>query len=321
LTNIFSIEAIDVRKYYGKVKALNGLSLEVLPGTVLGLLGPNGAGKTTIVNIVSTLLRSFEGTVYVGGLDVSKEPHNVRKIIGLAGQDPAVDQWHTSFENLVMVGRLYGFNLKESKLRATELLTQLDLNDSSDRIVREYSGGMRRRLDIGAAIVARPKILILDEPTTGLDPKARIEMWKSIRDLVRDGTTLLLTTQYLEEADALADNIIVIDHGKSIAEGTPSQLKSRLGQDVLEITLENSHQSSLVSSLVQNIGNKPPRINENKISIPVLNGPESLFKSLHILEENNIKIVNLSLRQPSLDEVFISLTGTDPNLNNTLNQS
>ncbi len=321
MTNIFSIEAIDVRKYYGKVKALNGLSLEVLPGTVLGLLGPNGAGKTTIVNIVSTLLRSFEGTVYVGGLDVSKEPHNVRKIIGLAGQDPAVDQWHTSFENLVMVGRLYGFNLKESKLRATELLTQLDLNDSSDRIVREYSGGMRRRLDIGAAIVARPKILILDEPTTGLDPKARIEMWKSIRDLVRDGTTLLLTTQYLEEADALADNIIVIDHGKSIAEGTPSQLKSRLGQDVLEITLENSHQSSLVSSLVQNIGNKPPRINENKISIPVLNGPESLFKSLHILEENNIKIVNLSLRQPSLDEVFISLTGTDPNLNNTLNQS
>lgn len=304
-----AIEATGVYKSYGDIRALDGLDLRVARGTVLGLLGPNGAGKTTIVKIISTLLKSYTGQVLVDGIDVAREPKRVREVIGLAGQDPAVDQWHTGFENLVMVGQLYHLSLAAAQARAHEILKYLDLTDAADRVARGYSGGMRRRLDIGSALVARPKILILDEPTTGLDPKARLELWEVIRKLVKGGTTLLLTTQYLEEADALADNIVVIDGGKAIAEGTPNELKARLGKDVLELTLAGVAQIHKARELLQGLGNEPPRTNERTLTVPVLEGSVSLFEAVRRLDGASIEITNLSLRQPSLDEVFLALTG------------
>ena len=291
------------------MKALDGLDLAVEKGSVLGLLGPNGAGKTTIVKIISTLLKNFSGEVLVDGINVAREPKRVREVIGLAGQDPAVDQWHTGFENLVMVGQLFHMSKSAARARATEILETMDLTDAADRIVRGYSGGMRRRLDIGAALVARPKILILDEPTTGLDPKARIELWEVIRTLVKSGTTLLLTTQYLEEADALADSIVVMDQGRVIAEGTPAQLKAKLGQDVLELTVASEDQAVHAKQLLEGLGSENPRAHERTITVPVLEGSASLFEAVRRLDSANVEILNLSLRQPSLDEVFLALTG------------
>ena len=304
-----AIQASAVHKSFGAVKALDGLDLAVEKGSVLGLLGPNGAGKTTIVKIISTLLKNFSGEVLVDGINVAREPKRVREVIGLAGQDPAVDQWHTGFENLVMVGQLFHMPKSAARARATEILETLDLTDAADRIVRGYSGGMRRRLDIGAALVARPKILILDEPTTGLDPKARIELWEVIRTLVKSGTTLLLTTQYLEEADALADSIVVIDQGRVIAEGTPAQLKAKLGQDVLELTVAGEDQAVHAKQLLEGLGSESPRAHERTITVPVLEGSASLFEVVRRLDCANVEILNLSLRQPSLDEVFLALTG------------
>ena len=304
-----AIQASAVHKSFGAVKALDGLDLAVEKGSVLGLLGPNGAGKTTIVKIISTLLKNFSGEVLVDGINVAREPKRVREVIGLAGQDPAVDQWHTGFENLVMVGQLFHMSKSAARARATEILENLDLAEAADRIVRGYSGGMRRRLDIGAALVARPKILILDEPTTGLDPKARIELWEVIRTLVKSGTTLLLTTQYLEEADALADSIVVIDQGRVIAEGTPAQLKAKLGQDVLELTVAGEDQAAQAKELLEGLGSESPRAHERTITVPVLEGSASLFEAVRRLDSANVEILNLSLRQPSLDEVFLALTG------------
>ena len=227
-------------KYYGDVKALDGVTLQAEQGTIFGLLGPNGAGKTTLVRMLSTLLAPDKGSAQVLGLDVVERPREVRKLIGLAGQFAAVDELLTGYENLYMVGRLYHLNQKEAKKRAKTVLQQLGLSDAASRLVKTYSGGMRRRLDLGASLVGQPKILFLDEPTTGLDPRTRLDLWQIIRELVAGGTSIMLTTQYLEEADELADMIAVIDHGKLIAEGTSDQLKARLGGDVVEFTMETA---------------------------------------------------------------------------------
>src|SRR5579859_1587823 len=232
-----AVRVEGVRKKFGTVQALDGVSLEVPPATVLGLLGPNGAGKTTMVRILATLLLPDEGRAEVTGLDVVSQTSEIRQRIGLAGQNAAVDENLTGRENIELVGRLYHLPKTEAKFRARQLLERFDLLDAADRTVRTYSGGMRRRLDLGASLVGRPTVLFLDEPTTGLDPRSRIDLWKIIRELVAEGTTVLLTTQYLEEADELADSIVVIDHGQVIAEGTPDELKARMGGDVIDVTV------------------------------------------------------------------------------------
>lgn len=301
----------DVYKAYGEVNALNGVSLSVREGKIFGLLGPNGAGKTTLVRILTTLLKPDSGRVEVAGIDVLKDSMALRQVIGLAGQYPAVDEQLTGRENLVMVGRLYHFSRGEAKSRAQELLMRFSLTDAADRPVKTYSGGMRRRLDLAASIVARPKVLFLDEPTTGLDPRTRMEAWEFIRELVRDGATLLLTTQYLEEADALAGFITVIDDGRVIAEGTPAELKSRLGSDVVELRVSRDTNLKRVESLLQPIGKDAPQIDlqSGDISIAVNDGTGSLLDAVRILDGEGIGIEDIGLRRPTLDDVFLSITG------------
>lgn len=300
----------DIKKSYGNVHALKGVSMVANQGQILGLLGPNGAGKTTLVRILTTLLHADSGRAEIAGIDVFKNPDAIRSVIGLAGQYPAVDELLTGRENLVMVGELYQIKRREAKARAEELLRQFTLEDAADRTIKTYSGGMRRRLDLAASIVARPQVLILDEPTTGLDPRTRRDMWNVIRELVSDGTTLLLTTQYLEEADVLADNIVVFDQGSVIAEGTPDELKAKLGNDILQIRVEDHENIQRISELLATISSEQPQIEDGTgwIRIAVSEGTESLLQAVRKLDDEQIQIADISIRRPTLDEVFLAIT-------------
>jgi ABC-2 type transport system ATP-binding protein len=300
----------DVHKAYGQVKAVDGISLQAEQGKILGLLGPNGAGKTTLVRMLTTLLAPDSGRAEVVGLDVVKQADEVRQVIGLAGQYPAVDEMLTGRENLTMVGQLYHFSRSHSKARAQELLQRFSLTEAADRQVKTYSGGMRRRLDLAASIVARPQVLFLDEPTTGLDPRTRVELWQVIRELVNDGATLLLTTQYLEEADQLADYITLVDDGRVIAAGTPDELKSRLGGEMVELRLNSPAELAQAEGLLAQLGSGAAQLNpeEATLKLPVLGGTESLLAAVRVLDGAKIGIADVALRRPSLDEVFLTLT-------------
>lgn len=307
-----AISASDLVKTYpkGKVRALDNLSLEVEEGTVLGVLGPNGAGKTTCVRVLSTLLRPDSGSATVAGIDVIAQPDKVRKVIGLSGQYAAVDESLTGWDNLVMFGRLYHLSNSQAKARATELLEQFKLTDAAKRAITTYSGGMRRRLDLAAALIVRPKVLFLDEPTTGLDPRGRLDMWDVIKDLVAGGTTLLLTTQYLEEADQLADKIAVIDHGKVIASGTVDELKTQVGGEKLEITVQPASLIAAKAAL-ELVAGHDAQVDEqfNRVSVAVTGGSSALTEVVRALDSRDISILDLALKRPSLDDVFLALTG------------
>ncbi|NCW72608.1 MAG: ATP-binding cassette domain-containing protein [Actinobacteria bacterium] len=292
----------------GEVKALDDLSLDVEEGTVLGVLGPNGAGKTTTVRILATLLKPDSGIATVAGIDVAKHPDKVRELIGLSGQYAAVDETLTGWDNLVMFGRLYHLGKSASIKRADELLERFSLTDSARRPIKTYSGGMRRRLDLAASLIVQPKVLFLDEPTTGLDPRGRQEMWGVIQELVKGGVTLLLTTQYLEEADQLADEIAVIDHGKVIARGTSDALKKQVGGERLEITVDNTdiHKTQ---EIVSRISSNAIHTDVRTISAPVSTGSLALMEALRALDEAKIHPLDIALKRPSLDDVFLSLTG------------
>ena len=270
----YAFEADDIFKHFGKTKALDGITLRADQGKIFGLLGPNGAGKTTLVRMLSTLVEPDKGSAKVLGVDVKQEPHKVRKLIGLAGQFAAVDEFQTGRENITMVGRLYHLPAAVIKKRTNDLLESLNLADAANRPVKTYSGGMRRRLDLGASLIARPKVLFLDEPTTGLDPRTRLDLWAIIRELVSEGTSILLTTQYLEEADELADKIAVIDRGRVIAEGTSAQLKKRLGGDVIEFQLANPKHSNKALTAIESLAAKKPSYDETTfmITVPVKDG-------------------------------------------------
>jgi ABC-2 type transport system ATP-binding protein len=292
----------------GEVKALDDLSLDVEEGTVLGVLGPNGAGKTTTVRILATLLKPDSGIATVAGIDVNKHPDKVRELIGLSGQYAAVDETLTGWDNLVMFGRLYHLGKTASIKRADELLERFSLTDSARRPIKTYSGGMRRRLDLAASLIVQPKVLFLDEPTTGLDPRGRQEMWGVIQELVKGGVTLLLTTQYLEEADQLADEIAVIDHGKVIARGTSDALKKEVGEERLEITVENTDIAK-TQEIVSRISTSAIHTDVRTISAPVSTGSIALMEALRALDEAKIHPLDIALKRPSLDDVFLSLTG------------
>jgi len=305
------ITASGLVKTYGRLRALDGLDLAVPEGTVLGLLGPNGAGKTTAVRILTTLLKPDSGSATVAGLDVINQPGKVRAKLGLSGQYAAVDEYLTGYENLQMVGRLYGLSRANARQRARELLEQFSLSDAADRPVKTYSGGMRRRLDLAGALVARPPVLFLDEPTTGLDPRSRNDMWEVIIGLVRDGSTLLLTTQYLEEADRLADNILVIDHGKAIAQGTAAQLKDQAGGARIEITLAETADLGHARQILERYADGPVEADEHSRRLvgPVTGGSATLVDAVHRLDSAGIVVLDVALRRPTLDEGFLQLTG------------
>lgn len=298
-----------VKSFGAAVKALDGVSLEVEHATVLGLLGPNGAGKTTAVNILTTLLRPDAGRATVMGIDVVRDPTAVRRSIGLAGQYAAVDDNLTGAENLILVGRLNHMASAAVKTRARELLERFALSDAAGRPVKTYSGGMRRRLDLAAALVARPPVLFLDEPTTGLDPRSRIDLWSVIEDLVREGTTVLLTTQYLEEADRLADRISVVDHGKVIAEGTSAELKAEMGGAVVEIRLSDADEARQVAGAMQGVGDADTTVDDDIVRVPAKSGTVTLAAVVRQLDTHGVTARGLQLREPSLDDVFLALTG------------
>lgn len=307
-----SIVAEELVKTYdkGTVRALDSLNLDVEEGTVLGVLGPNGAGKTTTVRILSTLLRPDSGRATVAGIDVIKNPEKVREVIGLSGQYAAVDEILTGYDNLVMFGELYHLGKKNAVARANELLERFSLTEAAKRPIKTYSGGMRRRLDLAASLIVKPKILFLDEPTTGLDPRGRQEMWGVIQELVKGGVTLLLTTQYLEEADQLADEIAVIDTGKVIARGTSDALKKQVGGERLEVVVDASNIAKTIEIVAAVSGTKPS-IDEGirMISAPVSTGSQALFEILKALDSAGIHPLDVGLKRPSLDDVFLSLTG------------
>jgi ABC-2 type transport system ATP-binding protein len=306
----------DVVVDFGETVALDGLNLQMKEGEVLGLLGPNGAGKTTAVNVLTTLLRPTSGTATVNGYDVVEQSHQVREQIGLAGQFAAVDETLSGRQNLEMVGRLYHLSKAESKSRAKDILQQITLIESADRPVRTYSGGMRRRLDLGASLMFTPKVLFLDEPTTGLDPKTRRDMWQAIRDMVDQGVTLMLTTQYLEEADELADRIMMIDEGALIAEGTSDELKRQLRGDILEIEIKDKSNLDNAAKLLTEAGSfsSEPEVDQalQTIRVAVEAGIKDLQVALKLMEDSNIQVQHVNLSQPSLDDVFLELTGKKP---------
>lgn len=305
------IEAYGLHKRYGEVVALDGLDLTVDEGSVLALLGPNGAGKTTAVSILTTLLDPDQGTARVAGADVLAEPDEVRKRIGLSGQYAAVDEHLTGFENLDMIGRLYHLGRTRSRSRSRELLERFDLADAGDRPVKTYSGGMRRRLDLAGALVAEPPVLFLDEPTTGLDPRSRTDLWEVIRDLVRRGSTLMLSTQYLEEADELADDIIVIDHGREIAHGTSDELKNMVGGERIEVTLAPESDVDYARRILAAFAVGDIRINErtHSLTVPTSGGASTLTEALRRLDNEGVPVRDVGLRRPTLNDVFLSLTG------------
>ena len=294
-----------------EVRALDGIDLTVGEGTVLGLLGPNGAGKTTTVRILATLLKPDAGRATVAGYDVVRQPDAIRRVIGLSGQYAAVDENLTGRENLWLFGRLYQLSSPEARLRAGELLTQFDLDDAGDRVVKTYSGGMRRRLDLASALIGRPRLLILDEPTTGLDPRSRLGMWDVIRGLVREGVTLLLTTQYLEEADELADTIAVVDHGKIIARGTADALKAQVGGERIEVVVHDRARMDDACRILGAIGIGEANVDQHtrKATVPSEGGAKRLAIVIRDLDEAGIAIDDIALRRPTLDDVFLSLTG------------
>jgi ABC-2 type transport system ATP-binding protein len=304
-----AVETSGLHKNYGDVQALRGVDLRVETGSVFGLLGPNGAGKTTAVRILTTLLDPDEGSARVAGFDVVREAAKVRQHIGLAGQYAAVDENLTGFENLEMVGRLYHLGRGHSRERARELLSSFDLAEAGDRLVRTYSGGMRRRLDLAAALVARPPVLFLDEPTTGLDIRSRIGLWGAIEALVSEGTTVLLTTQYLDEADRLADRIAVIDQGLVIAEGTPDELKTQVGGERLEIHLCDSERGEEAVVALGSIANDQPYLENGTVRVPVAERRGTIADAVRRLDEAGIAIDDIAVSTPTLDDVFLTLTG------------
>ncbi|MFD3514136.1 ATP-binding cassette domain-containing protein [Streptomyces sp. NPDC058657] len=306
-----AIYAEGLVKTFGNVKALDGVDLDVPEGTVLGLLGPNGAGKTTTVRVLTTLLQPDSGKAVVAGIDVLRHPNEVRRSIGLSGQFAAVDEYLTGRENLQMVGRLYQMPAKAAKIRAAELLDRFNLADAADRPAKTYSGGMRRRLDLAAALVVSPPVMFMDEPTTGLDPRNRQQLWEVIQDLVAGGTTLLLTTQYLEEADHLAHDICVIDHGKVIARGTSDQLKARTGGERIEVVVHEREHIALADDVLHGFGKGATKVEEHtrKLTVPVTGGAKLLAEVIRELDARGVEIDDIGLRRPTLDDVFISLTG------------
>jgi len=305
-----AIEVHGLVKRFGDVRALDGVDLIASHGQMVGLLGPNGAGKTTLVRVLATLLRADAGTARVLGLDVQRDAAAVRERIGLAGQYAAVDENLTGLENLTMVGRLYGFARKVAKARGVELLERFDLVDAAGRPTKTYSGGMRRRLDLAAALVARPPVLFLDEPTTGLDPRSRLSLWEVLEALVAEGTTALLTTQYLDEADRLADTIAVIDHGRLIAEGTSDELKDRLGGERLEIRLEPGADPDVAVGALAPMSDEPPVLEAGStIKVNVRERAGAIVEAVHRLSEAGVGVDDLTLRRPTLDDVFLALTG------------
>ncbi|MEV4937865.1 ATP-binding cassette domain-containing protein [Streptomyces zaomyceticus] len=311
-----AIYAEGLVKTFGDVRALDGVDLDVPEGTVLGLLGPNGAGKTTAVRVLTTLLRPDSGRAVVAGIDVLKDPDEVRRRIGLSGQFAAVDEYLTGRENLQMVGRLYQMRAKDAKVRADELLERFNLADAADRTAKTYSGGMRRRLDLAAALVVSPPVMFMDEPTTGLDPRNRQALWEVIKELVAGGTTLLLTTQYLEEADHLAHDICVVDHGKVIARGTADQLKAQTGGERVEVVV---HEAGMIGDArdvlgrygIAGIGHGEVSVEQHtrKLTVPVAGGAKLLAEVIRDLDAVGVEIDDIGLRRPTLDDVFISLTG------------
>ncbi len=306
-----TIEASGIAKHYGDVHALDGLDLIAPAGSVTAILGPNGAGKTTFVKAVATLLRPDAGSLRVAGIDAIAYPEQVRRVIGLAGQTAAVEPALTGRENLVMVGRLFGHTRSDARSAAESVLREINLTDDADRPVKGYSGGMRRRLDLGASLVGAPKVLLLDEPTTGLDPRTRLDLWESIRSLVASGTDVLLTTQYLEEADQLADHIVIIDHGRAIATGTPTELKSQAGPDVVEVRARHAADIASIAEVLAPLGTEPPHIDvpARRISVPVVDGTARLSDAVRSLAERSVELDDIGLRRPTLDEVFLTLTG------------
>src|SRR5688572_10756094 len=300
-----------VAKRYGEVVAVQGLNLCVPEGTVMGQLGPNGAGKTTTVRVLTTLLKPDEGRATVAGFDVVSQAHQLRKAIGLSGQYAAVDENLTGFENLEMVGRLYHMGKPASRARAGELIERFDLVEAGNRQVKTYSGGMRRRLDLAGALVAKPQVIFLDEPTTGLDPHSRIDLWTVISELVREGATLLLTTHFLDEADQLADSIAVIDHGRVIAEGTPDELKRKVGGERLELVVKSESDIAKAAEVLTRIGMGHVEIDHQArhLIVPVSDGGVALFEAVRAFDELGIVPFEFGLRRPTLDDVFLTLTG------------
>jgi len=305
------IEARGLVKRFGDVQALDNLDLEAQSGQVTALLGPNGAGKTTFVSAVATLVNPDAGDLRVAGLDVGSEPWRVRRVIGLAGQYASVEPSMTGRENLDMIARLFGLDRRTAGAVVDEVLERLDLAEAGCRLVRTYSGGMRRRLDLGASLVGRPRLLLLDEPTSGLDPRSRLEIWEAIRSLVAEGTDVLLTTQYLEEADQLARDVVIVDHGRVIAAGTPDELKDRGGRDVIEVRARAAVDLPVVEDTLRSVAAEPPRcdLDTRRASAVVDRGADQLALVVRSLDERRIAVDDISLRRPTLDEVFLALTG------------